>query len=231
MSHNTGLSGFHFELTQLDQDRILFIFASCFHHEPRVNTFLLIFKTLPEDFKSGRMDFFQGSSPPNFIPFRLENVLEEDVLTPDPTIVRTPGDPTTQAPRTSESGLQVSPQSVDSETDVNVFAEKMVRIMEKVQSPIQEETIVANPADEQPFKNYESGENSSAPDIRNRTSTPEPKPQTRQRDASFTSIEANLEIAPISRTQLTELLLVQSNEGDESRGQRRPSEEDTSSHT
>ena len=175
------------------------------------------------------MDFFQGSTPPNFIPFRLENVLEEDVLTPDPTSVRTPDDPTTQAPRTSESGLQVSPQSVDSETDVNVFAEKMVRIMEKVQSPIQEETIVANPADEQPFKNYESGENSSAPDIRNRTSTPEPKSQTRQGDASFTSIEANLEIAPISRTQLTELLLVQSNEGEESRGQRRPSEENTSS--
>ena len=201
MSHNTGLSGFHFELTQLDQGRILFIFASCFDHEPRVNTFLLIFKTLPEDFKSGRMDFFQGSTPPNFIPFRLENVLEEDVLTPDPTSVRTPDDPTTQATRTSESGLQVSPILL---------------------SPIQEETIVANPADEQPLKNYESGENSSAPDIRNRTSTPEPKPQTRQGDASFTSIEANLENAPISRTQLIELLLVQSNEGEESRGQRRP---------
>ena len=83
------------------------------------------------------MNLFQRSTPPNFIPFRLENVLEEDVQTQDPTCVRTPDNPTNQAPNTTESGLQTCPLSVDSETDVNVFAETMVRIMEKVHSPIQ----------------------------------------------------------------------------------------------
>ena len=91
------------------------------------------------------MDFFQGSTPPSFIPFRLENVLEEDVQTPDPTSVRTPDNPTNQALNTNESGLQTSPLSVDSETDVNVFAETMVRIMDKVHSPIQEEPSLLIP--------------------------------------------------------------------------------------
>ena len=56
-----------------------------------------------------------------------------------------------------------------------------------------------------------------------------PEFQTGQGNASSTSLEANLEIAPTSRTQLTELLPIQTNEGEESREEKRASEEDTSS--
>ena len=43
-----------------------------------ITRFVQIFKTLPEVFKRGKMDFFRGSSPPNFISFRLDNQTGEE---------------------------------------------------------------------------------------------------------------------------------------------------------
>ena len=191
--------------------------------------FCQVFKTLPEDFKSGKMDSFQRSTPPNFISFRLENILEEDEQTPDPTNVETSHSSASQPHTVAEDGPQASPlSSVDSETDVNAFAEAMVQIMEKIQSPIREES---NPADLNSGKNpegQEQGGDLSLPEPCNRTSTPVPVAQVGRGDVSSSFLEASLQIAPASRTQLTELLPVQTNDEDV-RGEKELSGEETSS--
>ena len=175
------------------------------------------------------MDLFQGSTPQNFIPFRLENILEEDEQTPESISVRTFDSSASQPPFTTEGGPQATPLSVDSETDVNAFAEAMVQIMEKVQSPIKEESSSADSNTREQPKGPEPGGDLSPPEARNRTSTHVPEAQTGRRDTSSTSLEANLQIAPTSRTQLTELLPVDTNDDEETREEKKPSGEDTSS--
>ena len=187
-------------------------------------------KTLPEVFKSGKMDFFQGSTPLNFIPFRLDNSPKDDEQTPGPSSVETTSGSTSQLLATAiGTEPQESPLSVDSETDVNAFAEAMVQVMEKTQSPIQEESSLLDPKASGQSDNLEMDDNPEEPRGRNRTSTPVLADQVTGKDASSTSLEANLQVAPISRTQLTELLPVQFDKGQESRESQQQPEDDTSS--
>ena len=174
------------------------------------------------------MDSFQGSTPPNFISFRLESILEEDEQIPEPTNVETSHSSASQPPIVTEGGPQASPLSVDSETDVNAFAEAMVPIMEKIQSPIREESNPAGPNSREKLEGREQGGDLSPPETCNRTSTPVPEAQVGSEDTSSVSLEANLQIAPTSRTQLTELLPVQTNDK-KVRGEKELSGENTSS--
>ena len=103
-------------------------------------------------------------------------------------------------------GPQKSPLSVDSETDVNAFADAMVQLMKKAQSPIQEESNQENQSNSETIGDLELATDPARPEGHNRTSTPVPVAQTGGGDANSTSLEANLQIAPTSRTQLTELL-------------------------
>ena len=111
------------------------------------------------------MDFFQGSSPPNFISFCLVNQIEDESQMQSnntsnipsestPTSVSvdeshvTLGTPPTPAPAcptalvgpvntigdTAQEPTLTSPPSVESETDVNAFAETMVKHIESQQA-------------------------------------------------------------------------------------------------
>ena len=101
--------------------------------------------------------------------------------------------------------------------------------MEKVQSPIQEESIVADPSTSEQIKERELESDLTLPEVHNRTSTPIPEGHTGGRDISSISLEANLQVAPTSRTRLTELLPVQANDDERTREEKEPSGEDTSS--
>ena len=96
------------------------------------------------------MDFFQGSSPPNLISFCLDNqnvnesqtpsnpVLEISAESSQPQVPTSSTQPDT--PTEQDSGqlnfvtLEASHGSIDSQTDVNVYAEAMVRRLEPSQT-------------------------------------------------------------------------------------------------
>ena len=96
------------------------------------------------------MDFFQGSSPPNFISFCLDNQNVNETQTSSNPVLEIPTEPLqTQAstgsalpdtPTEPDSGrpnvaaFEASPGSIDSQTDVNVYAELMVRRLESSQA-------------------------------------------------------------------------------------------------
>ena len=98
--------------------------------------FLKVFKTLPEVFQRGKMDFFRESSPPNFISFCLDNQNSNETQTPSNPVLEIPAEssrlqvPTRGAqldtPTEQDSGqlnfatLVTSPGSFDSQPDVNV---------------------------------------------------------------------------------------------------------------
>ena len=117
-------------------------------------------------------------------------------------------------PTTTATGIEPleSPLSVESETDVKAFAEAMVQIMEKAQSPIPEETSQEQSGSSKQVEGFELEANLNDTKDRNLTSTPVPEAQTVGENASSTSLEASLQIAPSSRTQLTELLPVQTSD-------------------
>ena len=96
------------------------------------------------------MDFFQGTSPPNFISFCLDNHNVNETQTPSNPALEIPAESsqpqlptrTTQpdTPTEQDSGrlnfvtLEASPGSIDSQTDVNVYSEAMVRRLESSQT-------------------------------------------------------------------------------------------------
>ena len=102
-----------------------------------------------------------------------------------------------------------SPLSVENETDVNAFAEAMVQTKEKAQSPIHEEASLEHLGSSKQVEGFELEANPNGSEDRNMTSTPVPEAQIVGEDTSSTSLEANLQVAPSSRTQLTQLLPVQ----------------------
>ena len=104
---------------------------------------------------------------------------------------------------------------MDSETDVIAFADAMIQIMEKAQSPIQEESNQDDPNSIGKIGDLGLVIDPTQIKGRNRTSTPVPVSQIGGGDESSTSLEANLRVAPTSRTQLTELLPLQSSDEQE----------------
>ena len=96
------------------------------------------------------MDFFQGISPPNFISFCLDNQNVNETQTSSNPVLEIPTEPLqTQAstgsalpdtPTEPDSGrpnvaaFEPSPGSIDSQTDVNVYAELMVRRLQSSQA-------------------------------------------------------------------------------------------------
>ena len=80
------------------------------------------------------MDSFQGSSPPNFISFCLENYPPEDETLPaDPPQLQSPTTGNTVPEIHAPTSALYSPQSVTSEADINSYAEAMVQRLETKQ--------------------------------------------------------------------------------------------------
>ena len=112
------------------------------------------------------MDFFQGSTPLKFIPFRLDYIPEEDEQIPESTSVESASNAINR-PTTTVTGSepQGSPLSVDSETDVKV------KLMEKAQSPIQEESNQEYPSNSEQVGDLKLETDPTLPEGRNKTST------------------------------------------------------------
>ena len=174
------------------------------------------------------MDFFQGSSPPNFISFCLANqpgddpqaqantsadIPSERVLTTTSAgvsnVVRRPQPspppfPPTRPPR--------SPGSPDSNVDVTAYADEKVLFLEQAQE--QEEGQVAKGSEIREQEIEESAtEGPSAAGIEPQnstlffqTSTPTKNLPSESAGLNLTQLEAGLTIAPSSLTALSELL-------------------------
>ena len=101
-----------------------------------------------------QMDFYQGSIPPNFISFCLENQTSDETQVPANLSLDNPVETVVSAPHTSVlTQSQETKGSTDSEVDVTTFADEMVDMMEKAQttiarSPDDTATVTSTGADE-----------------------------------------------------------------------------------
>ena len=168
------------------------------------------------------MDFFQGSSPPNFISFCLVNQIEDESQMQSNNTSSIPGESTptsvsvdeslfilgttpTPAPacptslvgpvntigETAQEPTLTSPPSVESETDVNAFAETMVKHIESQQA---RDALVGSPAG----PNFQREDRRAEP----RASTPIIPGDETITDISLSNLESGLQVATTSRTTL-----------------------------
>ena len=182
------------------------------------------------------MDFFQGSLPPNFISFCLEqqNVDEPQIQSitttgnstalpqrPLPISMpsSTPSPPPFPPIRTFLGQAQQltadSPFSNESNVDVTAYADKMVQRMEVSQGLT--DTNPASPTEEEPSP----AQDPVVPDVDHvpiqvRTSTPTPLEQPGTEVTSISQLESSLSLAPQSQSGFPELQLAQNRSHDTS---------------
>ena len=182
------------------------------------------------------MDFFQGSLPPNFISFCLEqqNVDEPQIQSitttgnstalpqrPLPISMpsSTPSPPPFPPIRTFLGQAQQltadSPFSNESNVDVTAYADEMVQRMEVSQGLT--DTNPASPTEEEPSP----AQDPVVPDVDHvpiqvRTSTPTPLEQPGTEVTSISQLESSLSVAPQSQSGFPELQLAQNRSHDTS---------------
>ena len=182
------------------------------------------------------MDFFQGSLPPNFISFCLEqqNVDEPQIQSitttgnstalpqrPLPISMpsSTPSPPPFPPIRTFLGQAQQltadSPFSNESNVDVTAYAGEMVQRMEVSQGLT--DTNPASPTEEEPSP----AQDPVVPDVGHvpiqvRTSTPTPLEQPGTEVTSISQLESSLSVAPQSQSGFPELQLAQNRSHDTS---------------
>ena len=180
------------------------------------------------------MDFFQGSLPPNFISFCLEqqNVDEPQIQSitttgnstalpqrPLPISMpsSTPSPPPFPPIRTFLGQAQQltadSPFSNESNVDVTEYADEMVQRMEVSQGLT--DTNPASPTEEEPSP----AQDPVVPDVGHvpiqvRTSTPTPLEQPGTEVTSISQLESSLSVAPQSQSGFPELQLAQNRSHD-----------------
>ena len=145
------------------------------------------------------MDFFQGSSPPNFISFCLENYPPEDETMPA-------GPPQTQPSATRDVLPEIlapasafySPQSVTSEVDVKSYAEAMVQHLESKQGTGQENQVAHGKEGELTTPEVLERRTDQSVPISRGASTPIPVGETEDSHLSLTALESALVIATSS---------------------------------
>ena len=112
-----------------------------------------------------------------------------------------------QESTTRPLGLPICyPASVESDTDVNAFADAMVSVMERAQAAIQEDTDEENPGDNAQLDSPDSGLTHSGAEQRNTTSTTVSDVSHAEGELSLTTLETTLQVATSSRTILPVLL-------------------------
>ena len=179
------------------------------------------------------MDFFQGSLPPNFIPFCLDNQNTDErqsrtnaalvnlaepsqssipipVLraTPNPVPSPPPFPPIravhTQAPQMAAD----SPFSSGSNVDVTAYADEVVQRMEVSREPI--DTNLVNPTEERSFtaQDQDTLNASQIPEFV-RTSTPTLPDRSGAEEVSLSLLESTLSVAPQTQPGFPELQLAQ----------------------
>ena len=195
------------------------------------------------------MDFFQGSSPPNFISFCLEHQnVDEPQVQSNTTTGNPTGPPQRPVPISMPSSapspppfppvravlsqtMQMavdSPFSNESNIDVTTYAEEMVQRMEISQS-----LIVVDPArhdEEGPFTAQIPTAQATIPDPEFvRSSTPNPSNQTGATVVSLSQLESSLSVVPKTQADLPELQVNQDQTQEVSEASFLQSEENASS--
>ena len=176
------------------------------------------------------MDFFQGSSSPNFISFCLENYPPEDQTLPA-------GPSQTQPSRTRDVVPEVpasasafySPQSVISEVDVNSYAEAMLQHLESKRGTDQDNQGAGRKEGELTILDVLEEQTDQAVLIPRGASTPIPVGETEESHLSLTALESALVIST-SGSQYPELLTAAEEvQGDQSRTTPQSEDDNTSS--
>ena len=173
------------------------------------------------------MDFFQGSTPPNFISFRSGNQNTEEEQTPasvpniQPAPIMMPSPPPFPPIR-----VPISLSSTDSNIDVTAYAGERVHVFEETQrlaALLSTERIAENPGKigesegkvEEEIMESQGGttvvltgtstQTEPVPSLV-RTSTPTPGTTDTAPERNLTQLESGLRIATFSRTTLPEQL-------------------------
>ena len=153
------------------------------------------------------MDFFQGSLPPNFISFCLENYPPEDQTWPAGPSQTQPSITRDVVPEVLASASAFySPQSVTSEVDVNSYAEAMVQHLESKQGTDQDNQVAGRQEGELTTPDVLEEQTDQAVLIPRGASTPIPVGETEESHLSLTALASALVIATSSGSQYPELL-------------------------
>ena len=164
------------------------------------------------------MDFFQGSLPSNFISFCLVNQNVDETQTPfnlapeipvefsQPRVPLTNIHPDTSVEQSfgqpNLARLVASPGSIDSQTDVNAFAEAMVQRLESLPTPEPSEVSMQTSAglgETQESRDKVESTPLSSPNL---ASSPFQSGEGVSLNISLTQLESTLRVATTSRTQL-----------------------------
>ena len=174
------------------------------------------------------MDFFQGSSPPNFISFCLENQNIDEAQTPtntvennltqsDQTLGQLPDSaanlglgplppllPHIRAVTFQDQNMTESPLSTDSNVDVTAYATEMVQRMEATQIAVSP-PVVRTDVDRLAEAPNTEGLCTHPPVDPRKTSTPKQVSQNPGEPPSLSQLESFLQIAPTASSGFPEL--------------------------
>ena len=153
------------------------------------------------------MDSFQGSIPPTFISFYLDNQTPEIGISPNPSELPLPA---STEDATNASGNvanpQISSQNTDSDEDVNAYAEAKASSMETGILQVQEQSGVNAKDTELSHAEIRSSQLETQTMFPIRASTPIPFETAGTSQASLTALESGLRVADPIGSQLPELL-------------------------
>ena len=153
------------------------------------------------------MDCFQGSLPPTFISFYLDNQTPETEISPNPSELPLSAstEDATNASR-NVTNPQIPSQNTDSDEDVNAYAEAKASSMETGILQVQEESGVNAKDTELSHTEIRSSQLETRPMFPIRASTPIPLETAGTSQASLTALESGLRVADPIGSQLPELL-------------------------
>ena len=160
------------------------------------------------------MDFFQGSSPPNFIPFCLDKQHSRNDATPDPGSNTNPASSKACSPphfpplkaSTNQTQARVlnSPHSMDSNVDVTAYATEMAQRMKAAQCATGPE-VLGTVRDEAELGCSPKSTLRIQSSDQIRKSTPTPPDQSILGAVSISQLESVLRIVSTSHTEFPEL--------------------------
>ena len=153
------------------------------------------------------MDSFQGSIPLNFISFYLDNQTSEIEITSNPAgLPQTiPSESVTQN-AADIARTVTSPQSVESEVDVNAYAEAKMHEMEIEQAQTQQQPLTGSSNTATSVAATSAGAQTLDCIVPVRSSTPIPVDAAGTSQASLNTLESGLKVMDRPLSQLPELI-------------------------
>ena len=154
------------------------------------------------------MDSFQGSIPPTFISFSLDNQTPEIGNSSNPSELPLPAsnEDTTVTSR-NVTNPRISLQNTDSDEDVNAYAEAKALSLEIWVLQVQKQSDVSAKNTELSLAEVHSSQQLTRPMLPVRAITPIPLETAGTSQASLTALELGLRVADASGSQLPELLI------------------------